>query len=137
MTWIVCFVCTHGIEIGRVFLPLIANMLFVSITFSLEKVFVRFSAFVNFNIMLGSVLVSGQPCSIHRIRATIALEMSSSTTTKSSSISPTYRARFESYLSRSITCSPKTLDCHTVFIPKRVHRKIEKTSFQDFIVQLS
>ena len=34
------------------FLPLIANMLFVSMNFSLEKVFVIFPAFVNFNIML-------------------------------------------------------------------------------------
>ena len=38
------FVCTHAIEIGSVFLPLIANMLFVSINFSLEKVFVKFPA---------------------------------------------------------------------------------------------
>ena len=35
-------VCTHAIEIGRGFLPLIANMLFVSINFTLEKAFVRF-----------------------------------------------------------------------------------------------
>ena len=47
VTRIVCLVFMHAIEIGRVFLPLLANMLFVSITFSLEKVFVRFSAFVN------------------------------------------------------------------------------------------
>ena len=42
-----CTVCTHEIEIGRVLLPLIANMLFVSKNFSLEKVFVRFSAVVD------------------------------------------------------------------------------------------
>ena len=47
-------VCTHGIEIARIFLPPKANMLFVSIDFSLEKDFVIFSAFVNFNIMLGN-----------------------------------------------------------------------------------
>ena len=35
-------VCTHLIKIGRVFLPLIANILFVSINFTLEKVFVTF-----------------------------------------------------------------------------------------------
>ena len=34
-------------EIERVFLPLKENMLFVSINFSPEKVFVRFPAFVN------------------------------------------------------------------------------------------
>ena len=46
-------VCTHAIEIGRFFLPLIVNMLFVSINFSLEKDFAEiFPAFVNFNIML-------------------------------------------------------------------------------------
>ena len=50
MTRIVCLVCTHEIEIGRV-LPLIANMLFVSVHFSLEKVFVIFPAFLNFNIV--------------------------------------------------------------------------------------
>ena len=52
MTRIVCFVCTHAIEIGKGFLPLIANMLSVLIHFSLEKVFFIFPAFVNFNIML-------------------------------------------------------------------------------------
>ena len=35
---IVCLVCTHAIEIGRGFLPLIANTLFVSINFSLETI---------------------------------------------------------------------------------------------------
>ena len=45
----VCFVtplgvCTHAIEIGRVFLPLTANVLFVSINFLLEKVCVKFPA---------------------------------------------------------------------------------------------
>ena len=33
VTRIVCLVCTHAIEIGRVFWPVIANMLFVSIFF--------------------------------------------------------------------------------------------------------
>ena len=47
------FVCTHAIEIARVFyLPPKANKLFVSINFSLEKDFFTFNAFVNFNIML-------------------------------------------------------------------------------------
>ena len=36
MTRIVSLVCTHAIEIARVFLPLIANMLFFSIKFSLQ-----------------------------------------------------------------------------------------------------
>ena len=52
MTRIVCLACTHAIEIGRIFLPLIANMLFVSIKFSLEKVFVTFSAFVNLSCVI-------------------------------------------------------------------------------------
>ena len=40
--------CLHARNLNRKgFLPLIANMLFVSIHFSLEKVFVRFPAFVN------------------------------------------------------------------------------------------
>ena len=39
--------CTHAIEIGMVFLPLVANMIFVSINFSLETIFVKFSPFVN------------------------------------------------------------------------------------------
>ena len=54
MYLIASLVCTHAIEIGRFFLPLIVNMLFVSINFSLEKDFFAeiFSAFVNFNIML-------------------------------------------------------------------------------------
>ena len=47
MTPIESFVCTHAIEIGRVFLPLIANVLFVSINVSLEKISVRFLPFVN------------------------------------------------------------------------------------------
>ena len=47
MTRIGSLVCMHAIEIGRVFLPLIANMLFVSINFSLEKDFVIFPVFVN------------------------------------------------------------------------------------------
>ena len=47
VTRIVSLVCMHAIEIGRVFLPLIANMLFVSINFSLEKDFVIFPVFVN------------------------------------------------------------------------------------------
>ena len=37
VTWIVFLVCTHTIEIGRgFFLPLITNILFVSINFTLE-----------------------------------------------------------------------------------------------------
>ena len=54
MYLIASLVCTHAIEIGlKVFLPLIVNMLFVSINFSLEKDFAEiFPAFVNFNIML-------------------------------------------------------------------------------------
>ena len=50
MYLIASLVCTHAIEIGigRFFLPLIVNMLFVSINFSLEKDFVEiFPAFVN------------------------------------------------------------------------------------------
>ena len=51
MTPIVSLVCTHAIE-KEGFLPLIVNMLFVSINFSLEKDFAEiFPAFVNFNIM--------------------------------------------------------------------------------------
>ena len=53
MYLIASLVCTHAIEIGRFFLPLIVNMLFVSINFSLEKDFAEIlPAFVNFNIML-------------------------------------------------------------------------------------
>ena len=48
VTQIVSLVCTHAIEIGRVFLPIIANVLFVSINFSLEKDFVVFPAFVKY-----------------------------------------------------------------------------------------
>ena len=44
---IVFLVWTHAIEIERDFLPLIANISFVSINFMLEKVFVRF--FVQMN----------------------------------------------------------------------------------------
>ena len=44
---IVCFVCTHATEIGRVSCLLIANMLFVSINVSLEKISVKFPACVN------------------------------------------------------------------------------------------
>ena len=52
VTPIVSLVCTHAIE-KEGFLPLIVNMLFVSINFSLEKDFAEiFTAFVNFNIML-------------------------------------------------------------------------------------
>ena len=46
-----CLVCTHAIKIERVLL-LIADMLFVSINVSLEKVFVRFPAFVNISCCL-------------------------------------------------------------------------------------
>ena len=42
VTRIVFLVCTYAFEIGRVFLPLIANILFVSIYFTVEKAFVRF-----------------------------------------------------------------------------------------------
>ena len=45
------FVCTRANEIGRVFLPLIANILFVSINFSLEKDFVRFPAILNYHVV--------------------------------------------------------------------------------------
>ena len=51
MTRIVSLVCTHAIEIGRVFASN-SNLLFVAIKFSLEKDFAKFPAFVNFNIML-------------------------------------------------------------------------------------
>ena len=44
---IVCFVCTHATEIGRVSCLLIANMLFVLIKVSLEKISVKFPACVN------------------------------------------------------------------------------------------
>ena len=39
---VVFLVSTRVIKIGRGFLPLIANILFVSINFTLEKVFVTF-----------------------------------------------------------------------------------------------
>ena len=52
MYLIASLVCTHAIENRKVFLPLIINMLFVSINFSLEKDFAEiFPAFANFNIM--------------------------------------------------------------------------------------
>ena len=35
-------VCTHVIKIGRVFLPLLPDILFVSINLTLEKVFMTF-----------------------------------------------------------------------------------------------
>ena len=44
----VFIVCTHAIKIGRVFLPLIANILFISINFTLKKVSVTF--FVQMNV---------------------------------------------------------------------------------------
>ena len=47
MTPIVSLFCTQAIEIGRVFLPLIANMLFVSVNVSLEKISVKFPPSVN------------------------------------------------------------------------------------------
>ena len=46
-----CLVSMHAIEIRKGLLPLKANLLFVSIIFMLENVFVRFPAFLNFNIM--------------------------------------------------------------------------------------
>ena len=42
VTRIVFLVRTHAIEIGKAFLPLIENILFVSINFTLWKVFVRY-----------------------------------------------------------------------------------------------
>ena len=41
-----CVSCSHA-RIGRVFLPLIASMLFVSINFTLEKAFVSFLTVVD------------------------------------------------------------------------------------------
>ena len=48
-----CVSCLHASNwIRKGFFPLIANMLFVLINFSLEKIFVIFPAFANLNIML-------------------------------------------------------------------------------------
>ena len=47
LTMIAYALLCDAIEIGRVFLPLIANMLFVSINVSLEKISVKFPRFVN------------------------------------------------------------------------------------------